>query len=81
MLLDDTFQFRKEIKINVNFIIIQNNPNFKMEDISQNFIFEKIIFDTSNSQWKVESWKSACQKLNIQYFDIFEQGAFEVTLE
>ncbi len=81
VLLDDTFQFRKEIKINVNFIIIQNNPNFKMEDISQNFIFEKIIFDTSNSQWKVENWKSDCQKLNIQYFDIFEQGAFEVTLE
>ena len=80
-LLDDTFQFRKGIKINVDFIIIQNNPNFQMETISQNFIFEKIIFDTSNSQWKVEKWKTDCQKLNFQYYDIFEQGAFELTLE
>ena len=80
-LLDDTFQSRKEAKIKVEFIIIQNNPNFKMEDISKNFIFEKIIFDTSNFQWKVENWKSDCQKLNIKYYDIFEQGAFEVALE
>lgn len=80
-ILDDTFQFRKGVKIKVDFIIIQNNPNFKMEDISQNLLFEKIIFDTSNSQWKVEKWKTGCQELNIQYYDIFEQGAFELTLE
>jgi hypothetical protein len=80
-LLDDTFQFKEEVKVNVDFIIIQRNPKFKMEDISRNFIFEKIIFDTSNSQWKVEKWKIDCQKLNIQYYDIFEQGAFEVALE
>ncbi len=80
-LLDDTFQFQKEVKVNVDYIIIQNNPNFKMEDISQNFIFEKIIFDTSNSPWKVENWKTDCQKLNIQYYDILEQGALEVALE
>lgn len=81
VLLDDTFQLRKEVKIKVDFIIIQNNPNFNMEDISQNFIFEKIIFDTSNSQWKIKKWKTSCQKLSIQYYDIFEKGAFEVTLE
>lgn len=81
VIIDDTFLFRKEVKIKVDFIIIQNNPNFNIEDISQNFIFEKIIFDTSNSQWKVENWKTDCQKLNIQYYDIFEEGAFEMTLE
>ena len=80
-LLDDTFQFRKGVKIRVNFIIIQNTPPFNIEDIQQNFFFEKIIFDTSNSQWKVKNWKQDCQKLNIQYYDIFEQGAFEVVLE
>jgi competence protein ComEC len=80
-LLDDTFQFKEEVKIKVDFIIIQRNPKFKMEDISRNFIFEKIIFDTSNSQWKVEKWKISCQKLNIQSYDIFEQGAFEIALE
>jgi len=80
-LLDDTFQFKKGIKINVDFIIIQNNPNFKMEDISQNFIFKKIIFDTSNSQWKVKNWKTDCQKLNIPYYDTFEQGALEIVFK
>ena len=81
MLLDETFQFRKGAKIKVEFIIIQTNPKFNIDSILQNFIFEKIIFDTSNSQWKVEKWKTDCQKLNIQYYDIFEKGAFEVALE
>lgn len=81
VLIDDTFQFRKGAKMKVDFIIIQNTPNVKIKDISQNFIFEKIIFDTSNSQWKIENWKTDCQELNIQYYDIFEQGAFEVVLE
>jgi len=81
VLLDDTFQFRKGAKIKVDFIIIQNNPKFDLENISQNFTFEKIIFDTSNSQWKVKNWKINCQRLNIQYYDIFEKGACEIVLE
>jgi len=81
VLLDDTFQFRKGAKIKVDFIIIQNNPKFDLENILQNFIFEKIIFDTSNSQWKVKNWKINCQRLNIQYYDIFEKGACEIVLE
>lgn len=81
VLLDDTFQFRKDVKIKVNFIIIQNNPKFNLEDILRNFIFEKIIFDTSNSQWKVKKWKTDCQELGITYYDIFEKGAFEIALE
>ncbi|MFK7773137.1 MAG: ComEC/Rec2 family competence protein [Saprospiraceae bacterium] len=81
VLLSDTFQFRKDAKIKVDFIIIQNNPKFNLEEILANFIFKKIIFDTSNSQWKVETWKTNCQKLNIAYYDIFEKGAFEIALE
>ena len=81
LIIDEHFQFRNHSKINVDFILIRNKPNINLEDISKYFIFEKIIFDASNPKWKVDNWKTSCQELNIPYYNILEQGAFEVNLE
>ncbi len=81
LVIDEHFQFRNHAKINVDFILIRNKPNLNIEDVSTYFLFEKIIFDASNPKWKVDKWKTDCQKLNIPYYDILENGAFEISLE
>ena len=81
LLLDDTFQFRDYPPIEVDFILIRNNPKIDFTKLTEHFTFHKIIFDASNSQWKVNKWKTACQKLDIPYYDIYENGAFELSLE
>ena len=80
-LVDDSFQLKNHPKINVDFILFYKNPKINIQTISDNFIFKQIIFDASNSQWKIKKWKTNCQNLNISYYDIFEKGAFVIALE
>jgi len=81
LVIDEHFIHRDHPKIKVDFVLIRNKPNLNIEDISKFFLFEKIIFDASNPQWKIKNWKTDCQKLNIPYYDILENGAFEISLE
>lgn len=80
-IIDPSFQPRAGIKMKVDFILLQKNPGYTIEEISQYFSFEKIIFSTYNSSWKIEEWKKDCQTSNIPYHDISTQGAFVIALE
>jgi len=79
LIIDDKFQFKNHPKIQVDFILIRNNPKIKIENISNYFSFKKIIFDCSSSQWKVEKWKTICNDLNLPFHDVYKNGAFEYT--
>ena len=81
LIIDDEFQWKNHPKIKVDFVLFQKNPKIKLEDISNYFLFEKIIFDCSNSEWKVKKWKELCQKMNFEFHDIFQKGAFELDID
>jgi competence protein ComEC len=40
-----------------------------------------IVFDASNSLWKISKWKKECDALNLRFFSIKEQGAFVMNLQ
>ncbi len=80
VVLDETFVFESEKKMNVDYIVISKNPKVYIPQLVKTFNCNKFIFDASNSLWKIEKWKQDCDKLNLQYHSIPEQGAFVTDL-
>ncbi len=56
-------------------VILSNNVRLSVEDIR---VFQPslIIFDASNSLWKIEQWKRACEKLHLPYYSVPSSGAY-----
>ena len=58
------------------FVVVHNNPKFDIRHLKQIIAFRQIIFDGSNSKWRVEKWKKECVDLGIDYYDVSEKGAW-----
>ena len=80
VVLDETFAFESEKKMDVDYIVISKSPKVYIPQLVKTFNCNKFIFDASNSLWKIEKWKQDCDKLNLQYHSIPEQGAFVTDL-
>jgi competence protein ComEC len=63
-------------KIEVDYLIIMNNPKVKIADLSNAFTFKKVIFDGSNKYWQIKNWKEECATLNVDYQDVRNDFAF-----
>lgn len=68
-------------KINVDLIIISKNPKLRIASLAKVFNIQKIVFDASNSLWKIAKWKQECDELNLRHHSIPEQGAFVMDIE
>lgn len=80
VVLDENITFESERKMNVDYIVISKNPKLYIPQLVKTFNCNKFIFDASNSLWKIEKWKQDCDKLNLHYHSIPEQGAFVADL-
>ena len=67
-------------KMDVDLIVISKSPKVYIPQLVKVFNCNKFIFDASNSLWKIEKWKQDCDKLNLQYHSVPEQGAFVADL-
>lgn len=65
-------------KINVDIIIISGNPRFSISSLQQVFSFSTIIFDSSNSFWKISEWKKECNALHLRCHSVTVDDAFTV---
>lgn len=68
-------------KIQVDYVLIRNNPHASLEDLLEPFDCQKIIFDASNNERNIERWRKDCKQLGIAYFDIPERGAFVLSMD
>ena len=60
----------------LDYIIISNDPKIKIADILNYFHPQKIIFDSSNSMYRVNKWKAECMALQQNYYSVMDSGAF-----
>lgn len=67
-------------KIPVDFVLIRNNPRASLNELSEPFDYQKVIFDASNNWRSVARWREDCKELGVAYFDIQEKGAFMLSL-
>ncbi|RYY20020.1 MAG: ComEC family competence protein [Chitinophagaceae bacterium] len=61
-------------------LIISGNPPGSIGEIIQGSFPGIVVFDSSNSPWKVASWMTECKVLGIPAFSVQNQGAFVMNL-
>lgn len=54
----------------VDFLIISSNPKLKdLEKLENLFDYRFLVFDASNSQYKIKNWLRQCKEQSIPYID------------
>jgi competence protein ComEC len=77
MIIDSTIQFEPVItKLKIDVLLISNKPKINISDITTAIMPTTIVFDASNSLWKIAQWKKECEELHLHYFITGEEGAF-----
>jgi competence protein ComEC len=81
VIVDSTTQLNTDkVSYNTDIAILSNNPKININTIAQKFHPHCIIFDSSNSLWKIEKLKKECEALNLPCFSIVQQGAFVLNI-
>jgi competence protein ComEC len=64
------------IKINADIIVVAHNSIYSVKDIVKNYTFNLLIFDSSNSNYKVDKWMKQASELGLNAYSTNTSGAF-----
>ncbi|ASZ10549.1 hypothetical protein CK934_05935 [Chitinophaga sp. MD30] len=80
MIIVDTVLPKARIlrKLQTDYVLLSHNPKVSIKELSEFYAFKTVIFDASNSSWKIEQWKSDCYALTLRCFSVPDQGAFVI---
>ena len=82
MIIDSSVIYQSLVnKLPVDILIISKNITIKISGIAAAIRPSIIIFDSSNSLWKIANWKKECLALDLPCFSIPDQGAFVLNIE
>lgn len=82
IIIDSAIHFLpSEIKVITDILLISKNPSVRIADLVTVIKPSIIVFDASNSLWKIAGWKKECLALDLPCFSIPEQGAFILDIE
>lgn len=62
-------------RLEVDYLLIRNNPALYMDRLLTCIKAKQIIFDASNTSWKLKKWLAFCDSIQQPYHNINEQGA------
>lgn len=63
-------------KLKANYIILSENVDISIKELTKYFQFELIIFDTSNSYYTINKWENECEENDIDYYNVPKNGAY-----
>lgn len=67
--------------LEVDYVLVHGNPKLKsIQQIENIYLYKTLVFDASNSSWKIKKWIKECQDLNINFIDVSTQGAWVLDL-
>lgn len=79
VLITNNFQLPKVTKpLKLDYLIITQNTKHKIKDLTTVFQPKKIIIDASNSNFITKKLKTEAEELNINYWSVPDNGAFEI---
>lgn len=77
LLIDTSIAYKPiQNRIPVDILLISKNPGLSISGIVAAVKPSMVVFDASNSLWKIAKWKKECEGLILPSFSIPEQGAF-----
>lgn len=62
--------------IEVDVLILQNNPAVTIARLEQLFKVNIYVWDSNNPLWKIRKWKKEADSLHLRHHSVPEQGAF-----
>jgi len=68
------------VRIKFDILLIAHNPKIKLDELKNDFDFKQVVFDGSDTPWKIKQWKSDCEKNNIKFYDINTSGAMIIDI-
>jgi competence protein ComEC len=81
IILDQPLSYEKsEKKTSADVIIITKNPRLYINQLTNHYKFNLLVFDATNPLWKIRLWKKDCDSLHLRHYSVPEQGAFEMDL-
>ncbi|MFT3909970.1 MAG: ComEC/Rec2 family competence protein [Ferruginibacter sp.] len=82
IIIDSTIHLTAgESRIKVDILLISKNPHIKIIDLAAALQPTIVVFDASNSLWKIAGWKKECERLALPCFSIPAEGAFMLDIE
>jgi competence protein ComEC len=83
LILNNNFLKNKEIDniLSVDYLILHNNVQTHLEELSQMINAGCIIIDRSHPEWKAKYLVEDCERLGLNYHLVAKDGAFNVKLE
>ena len=76
MRIDDKIPFDAGNPIKLDFVIISGKKKIDLKKLIKVIRFERLIIDSSVPWWKQKSLSEQAEELNLNYFNVSEQGAF-----
>jgi competence protein ComEC len=76
LLLNDSLAFYHFPYLHFDCLILSGNIKASVSEIKNNFSFDMLIIDSSNSQYRRTKWIKECIEQNLPYFDVVTKGAF-----
>jgi competence protein ComEC len=67
---------RSSVPLRVDYVVVQQNPKIDLADLATQYDFEAIIFDASNSYYRLRNWTAWCDSTHTSYHNIREDGYF-----
>lgn len=64
------------IKMKMNYLVLSGGYKLDMATLEKAFIFDKLIFDSSVSNYRCKKWEDECDRLHIPYYNVAKYGAF-----
>jgi competence protein ComEC len=81
ILVDSSWNFvSSNQKIKADVIILSGNTCLTIEQLQQTFNCSQVVIDGSNSRWKVNKWRSDCEKRQLACHCVVDKGAFVMHL-
>jgi competence protein ComEC len=67
--------------LEVDYVLVHGNPKLKsIQQIEDLYLYKTLVFDASNSSWKIKKWIKECQDLEIDFIDVSTEGAWVLDL-
>jgi len=79
--LDHFNEPNEVLPIELDYLIISQNPWLDISDLVKRYDFDKLIIDSSNSLWKAKQWAEECDDLGLDYWDMQQKGAYIKNLQ
>lgn len=80
LVVDKPLKFDVPRKIDVDVIVISNNPRIYISKLNDAFNCGQYVFDATNPQWKINLWKKDCDSLHLRHHSTPEKGAYVMAL-